>query len=125
MISAEFSVFGASMSGACIGFLFHNRYRASVVMSRVGSFALGGAVATIASCSGMFLPMLIACSLFFIELLFAILQVRHSVDYFTSMVAILKVLMLHYAVFASVHLLIATLESGPTSLCHPPRLCGP
>lgn len=74
-ICSEFSVFGASMSGACIGFLFHNRYRASVVMSRVGSFALGGAVATIASCSGMFLPMLIACSLFFVELLFAILQV--------------------------------------------------
>lgn len=113
------------MSGACIGFLFHNRYRASVVMSRVGSFALGGAVATIASCSGMFLPMLIACSLFFIELLFAILQVRHSVDYFTSIVAILKVLMLHYAVYASVHLLITTLESGPISLCHPPHLCGP
>ncbi|PVH39493.1 hypothetical protein PAHAL_5G518500 [Panicum hallii] len=74
-ICSELSVFGASMSGACTGFLFHNRYRASIVMSRVGSFALGGAVAAIAACSGMFLPMLIACSLFFIELLFAILQV--------------------------------------------------
>ncbi|KAL6626949.1 hypothetical protein ACP70R_030675 [Stipagrostis hirtigluma subsp. patula] len=74
-ICSELSVYGASMSGACTGFLFHNRYRASIVMSRVGSFALGGAVATIAACSGMFLPMLIACSVFFIELLFAILQV--------------------------------------------------
>ncbi|TVU02740.1 hypothetical protein EJB05_51738, partial [Eragrostis curvula] len=74
-ICSELSVFGASMSGACTGFLFHNRYRASVVMSRVGSFALGGAVATIAACSGMFLPMFIACSVFFMELLFAILQV--------------------------------------------------
>ncbi|CAO2161538.1 unnamed protein product [Urochloa humidicola] len=74
-ICSVLSVFGASMSGACTGFLFHNRYRASVVMSRVGSFALGGAVAAIAACSGMFLPMFIACSLFFIELLFAILQV--------------------------------------------------
>ncbi|KAL6838813.1 hypothetical protein ACP4OV_031527 [Aristida adscensionis] len=74
-ICSELSVFGASMSGACTGFLFHNRYRASIVMSRVGSVALGGAVATIAACSGMFLPMLIACSLLFIELLFAILQV--------------------------------------------------
>lgn len=74
-ICSELSVFGASMSGACTGFLFHNRYRASIVMSRVGSFALGGAIAAIAACSGMFLPMLIACSLFFIELLFAILQV--------------------------------------------------
>ncbi|KAF8663337.1 hypothetical protein HU200_055950 [Digitaria exilis] len=74
-ICSELSVFGASMSGACTGFLFHNRYRASIVMSRVGSFALGGAVAAIAACSGMFLPMLIACSLFFVELLFAILQV--------------------------------------------------
>ncbi|WVZ72757.1 hypothetical protein U9M48_021168 [Paspalum notatum var. saurae] len=74
-ICSELSVFGASMSGACTGFLFHNRYRASIVMSRVGSFALGGAVAAIAACTGMFLPMLIACSLFFIELLFAVLQV--------------------------------------------------
>ncbi|KAK8452672.1 hypothetical protein SEVIR_5G146700v4 [Setaria viridis] len=74
-ICSELSVFGASMSGACTGFLFHNRYRASIVMSRVGSFALGGAVAAIAACSGMFLPMLIACSIFFLELLFATLQV--------------------------------------------------
>ncbi|CAM0880365.1 unnamed protein product [Alopecurus aequalis] len=74
-VCAELSVFGASMSGACTGFLFHNRYRASIVMGRVGSFALGGALATIAACSGMFIPMLIACSVFFIELLLVILQV--------------------------------------------------
>lgn len=74
-IVAELSVFGASMSGACTGFLLHNRYRASIVMGRVGSFALGGALATIAACSGMFIPMLIACSVFFLELLVVILQV--------------------------------------------------
>uniref|UniRef100_A0ACD5VN96 Uncharacterized protein n=1 Tax=Avena sativa TaxID=4498 RepID=A0ACD5VN96_AVESA len=74
-VCSELSVFGASMSGACTGFLFHNRYRASIVMGRVGSFALGGALATIAACSGMFIPMLIACSVFFLELLLVILQV--------------------------------------------------
>uniref|UniRef100_A0A453EF08 Phospho-N-acetylmuramoyl-pentapeptide-transferase n=1 Tax=Aegilops tauschii subsp. strangulata TaxID=200361 RepID=A0A453EF08_AEGTS len=77
-ICSELSVFGASMSGACTGFLLHNRYRASIVMGRVGSFALGGALATIAACSGMFIPMLIACSVFFLELLVVILQVPLS-----------------------------------------------
>uniref|UniRef100_A0A0D3EL04 Phospho-N-acetylmuramoyl-pentapeptide-transferase n=1 Tax=Oryza barthii TaxID=65489 RepID=A0A0D3EL04_9ORYZ len=74
-ICSEMSVFGASMSGACTGFLFHNRYRASIVMGRVGSFALGGAIATIAACSGMFIPMFIACSIFLLELLLVIFQV--------------------------------------------------
>uniref|UniRef100_A0A0D9UY74 Phospho-N-acetylmuramoyl-pentapeptide-transferase n=1 Tax=Leersia perrieri TaxID=77586 RepID=A0A0D9UY74_9ORYZ len=74
-ICSEMSVFGASMSGACTGFLFHNRYRASIVMGRIGSFALGGAIATIAACSGMFIPMFIACSIFLVELLLVILQV--------------------------------------------------
>lgn len=76
------SVFGASMSGACTGFLFHNRYRASIVMGRVGSFALGGAIATIAACSGMFIPMFIACSIFLLELLLVIFQVSYCLDYF-------------------------------------------
>ncbi|KAL5220781.1 hypothetical protein ABZP36_025494 [Zizania latifolia] len=74
-ICSEMSVFGASMSGACTGFLFHNRYRASIVMGCVGSFALGGALATIAACSGMFIPMLIACSVFLVELFLVIFQV--------------------------------------------------
>ncbi|KAF0924835.1 hypothetical protein E2562_014933, partial [Oryza meyeriana var. granulata] len=74
-ICSEMSVFGASMSGACTGFLFHNRYKASIVMGCVGSFALGGAIATIAACSGMFIPMFIACSVFLLELLLVIFQV--------------------------------------------------
>uniref|UniRef100_A0A0E0JFG9 Phospho-N-acetylmuramoyl-pentapeptide-transferase n=1 Tax=Oryza punctata TaxID=4537 RepID=A0A0E0JFG9_ORYPU len=74
-ICSEMSVFGASMSGACTGFLFHNRYRASIVMGCVGSFALGGAIGTIAACSGMFIPMFIACSIFLLELLLVIFQV--------------------------------------------------
>lgn len=70
------------MSGACTGFLCHNRYRASIVMGRVGSFALGGALATIAACSGMFIPLLIACGIFFLELLLVILQVRYYSYFF-------------------------------------------
>ncbi|XP_024046769.1 phospho-N-acetylmuramoyl-pentapeptide-transferase homolog [Citrus clementina] len=31
-ICSELSIFGASMAGACVGFLLHNRYRASVFM---------------------------------------------------------------------------------------------
>lgn len=108
------------MSGACTGFLFHNRYRASIVMSRVGSFALGGAVAAITACSGMFLPMLIACSLFFLELLFAMFQVCDFVLSFSSLVVILNAIILHIIMY--LHLVIDC-YSGPTttsaSSCHP------
>ncbi|CAO2175059.1 unnamed protein product [Urochloa humidicola] len=49
------------------------------ICSELSVFGASMSVAAIAACSGMFLPMFIACSLFFIELLFAILQVPFRV----------------------------------------------
>nr|CAD1834361.1 unnamed protein product [Ananas comosus var. bracteatus] len=66
---------GASMAGACIGFLFHNRYKASVFMGDTGSLALGGALAAMASCTGMFFPLFVASGLFVLEVLSVIMQV--------------------------------------------------
>ncbi|GAB2279879.1 hypothetical protein Dimus_014515 [Dionaea muscipula] len=74
-ICADLSVFGASMAGACVGFLMHNRYKASIHMGSTGSLALGGALAAMASCTGMFLPLFIACGIFMLEVLYLIMQV--------------------------------------------------
>ncbi|BBM98846.1 phospho-N-acetylmuramoyl-pentapeptide-transferase [Marchantia polymorpha subsp. ruderalis] len=59
--------FGSSMAGACFGFLVHNRYKATVFMGDTGSLALGGGLAAMAACSGMFFPLFIASGVFVIE----------------------------------------------------------
>lgn len=63
------------MAGACVGFLFHNRYRASIFMGDTGSLALGGALAAMAALSGMFFPLFIASGTFLVEVLSVIVQV--------------------------------------------------
>lgn len=63
------------MAGACVGFLFHNRYRASVFMGDTGSLALGGALAAMAACTGMFLPLFVSSGIFVVEVLSVIMQV--------------------------------------------------
>ncbi|KAB1221341.1 hypothetical protein CJ030_MR2G005418 [Morella rubra] len=55
------------MAGACVGFLLHNRYRASVFMGSTGSLALGAALAAMAACTGMFFPLFISSGIFFVE----------------------------------------------------------
>ncbi|KAL5716322.1 phospho-N-acetylmuramoyl-pentapeptide-transferase [Ranunculus cassubicifolius] len=74
-ISSELSIFGASMAGACIGFLLHNRYKASIFMGDTGSLALGGALAAMAACSGMFFPLFVASGVFVLEVLSVLAQV--------------------------------------------------
>ncbi|KAF9620390.1 hypothetical protein IFM89_011763 [Coptis chinensis] len=76
-ISSDLSIFGVSMAGACIGFLLHNRYKASVFMGDTGSLALGGALAAMAACTGMFFPLFIASGVFVIEALSVIVQVLY------------------------------------------------
>lgn len=63
------------MAGACIGFLFHNRYKASILMGDVGSFALGGALTAMAACTGMFIPLFISSGVFVLEVFSVIVQV--------------------------------------------------
>ncbi|CAA7397727.1 unnamed protein product [Spirodela intermedia] len=77
-INPELSIFGASMAGACVGFLFHNRYKASVFMGYTGSLALGGALAAMAACTGMFFPLLICSGTFVLEVSSMIVQTTLS-----------------------------------------------
>ncbi|CAI9108615.1 OLC1v1008261C1 [Oldenlandia corymbosa var. corymbosa] len=73
-ICSDLAVFGASMAGACVGFLFHNRYKASVLMGDTGALALGGALAAMAACTGMFFPLFITSGIFVLETLSVIVQ---------------------------------------------------
>lgn len=70
-------VFGAAMAGACLGFLAHNRHVADVFMGDTGSLALGGGLAAMASCTGMFFPLLIASAWFVVETVSVIGQVAY------------------------------------------------
>jgi len=45
---AELTIFGGSMVGASIGFLWYNAHPAEIFMGDVGSLALGGAIGTVA-----------------------------------------------------------------------------
>ncbi|KAM1561724.1 hypothetical protein ACFX1Z_004820 [Malus domestica] len=76
-ICSDLAIFGASMAGACVGFLLHNRYKASVFMGDSGSLALGGGLAAMACCTGMFFPLFISCGIFVIEASSVILQVLY------------------------------------------------
>ncbi|KAK7331354.1 hypothetical protein VNO77_25577 [Canavalia gladiata] len=76
-ICSDLSIFGASMAGSCVGFLLHNRYKASILMGNIGSLALGGALAAMAACTGMFFPLLFSSGIFILELLSVIMQVLY------------------------------------------------
>ncbi|CAA0832335.1 Phospho-N-acetylmuramoyl-pentapeptide-transferasehomolog [Striga hermonthica] len=77
-ICSDLSIFGASMAGACVGFLSQNRYKASIFMGEAGALALGGALAAMASCTGMFLPLFISSGIFLLEALSVIMQASFS-----------------------------------------------
>ncbi|KAE8655325.1 Phospho-N-acetylmuramoyl-pentapeptide-transferase-like protein [Hibiscus syriacus] len=76
-ICPELAIFGASMAGACVGFLLHNQHKASVLMGDIGSLALGGALAAMAACTGMFFPLIISSGIFVLEASSVILQVLY------------------------------------------------
>ncbi|KAL4349032.1 hypothetical protein HN51_030088 [Arachis hypogaea] len=76
-ICSDLAIFGASMAGSCVGFLLHNRYKASVFMGNTGSLALGGALAAMAACSGMFFPLFISSGILVLEASSVIIQILH------------------------------------------------
>ncbi|KAM6552138.1 hypothetical protein CsatB_001946 [Cannabis sativa] len=76
-ICPDLSIFGASMAGACVGFLLHNRYKASIFMGDTGSLALGGALAAMAACTGMFFPLFISSAIFVLEASSVVMQVLY------------------------------------------------
>lgn len=75
--SAGLMIFCAAMSGACVGFLAHNRNPARVFMGDTGSLALGGALAATALLSQHLFGLLVLSGLFFVETLSVIAQVGY------------------------------------------------
>ncbi|NEQ51794.1 MAG: phospho-N-acetylmuramoyl-pentapeptide-transferase [Leptolyngbya sp. SIO3F4] len=73
----ELMVFCAAMSGACLGFLTHNRNPARVFMGDTGSLALGGALAAVGILSGHLFALFIITLLFVAETVSVIMQVSY------------------------------------------------
>ncbi len=71
----ELTVFGGSMVGACIGFLWYNAHPAEIFMGDVGSLSLGGALATMAVIIKQELLLPFIGGIFVVEALSVILQV--------------------------------------------------
>ncbi|MDY3970084.1 MAG: phospho-N-acetylmuramoyl-pentapeptide-transferase, partial [Atopobiaceae bacterium] len=69
------AVFAASIAGACVGFLWHNCYPASIFMGDTGSLALGGAFASLAILTKTEICSLVMGGLFIVEALSVIIQV--------------------------------------------------
>lgn len=73
----DLMIFCAALSGACLGFLSHNRNPAKIFMGDTGSLALGGALAAVGILSGNLFGLLVVTLLFFAETLSVILQVGY------------------------------------------------
>lgn len=73
----EVTLFGSSLSGACLGFLLFNLYPSKVMMGDTGSLMLGGAVASMALYLKMPLLLLIIALIPILETLSVIIQVAH------------------------------------------------
>ncbi len=69
------AIFAASIAGACVGFLWHNCYPASIFMGDTGSLALGAALAALAVLTKTEITSLIMGGLFVCEALSVIIQV--------------------------------------------------
>jgi phospho-N-acetylmuramoyl-pentapeptide-transferase len=69
------AVFAASIAGACIGFLWHNCYPASIFMGDTGSLALGAAFAACAVLTKTEVTSLVMGGLFVVEALSVMIQV--------------------------------------------------
>ena len=75
--SGELVIFTACLLGACIGFLWHNSFPASVFMGDTGSLALGGIIGALAILIRKEWLIPILCGIFVIENLSVILQVSY------------------------------------------------
>ena len=87
------SAMAAIIGGACIGFLFFNRYPAKVFMGDTGSMALGGGLAGLAMAIKMELFIPIVALVFVLEALSVIIQVA---SYKLSGKRIFKMAPLHH-----------------------------
>jgi len=71
----EAGVFAAAVCGACIGFLWHNCYPASMFMGDTGSLALGGAVGMLAVLARQELLLVVVGGVFVMEIVSVMIQV--------------------------------------------------
>ena len=71
----DLAVFAGAIAGACIGFLWHNCYPASIFMGDTGSLALGAALASLAVLTKTEVTSLIMGGLFICEALSVMIQV--------------------------------------------------
>jgi phospho-N-acetylmuramoyl-pentapeptide-transferase len=73
--AAELTIFCASLTGACMGFLWYNAHPAQVFMGDVGSLALGGSLGVIAVLIKQEILLLFVGGVYVIETMSVILQV--------------------------------------------------
>lgn len=73
--ASEVVVFAAAIAGACIGFLWHNCYPASMFMGDTGSLPLGGAIGLVAVLVKQELVLVVVGGVFVMEAVSVILQV--------------------------------------------------
>lgn len=73
----DLMIFCVCLSGACLGFLIHNRNPANVFMGDTGSLALGGALAAVGLLSGNLWALFLVSGIFFVESLSVIAQVGY------------------------------------------------
>lgn len=89
----HFAVFGAALTGACLGFLFFNQHPAKMFMGDTGSLALGGALAAMAILTKTELLLVLAGGLYVIEALSVIIQV---ISFKTRGVRVFKMSPIHH-----------------------------
>jgi phospho-N-acetylmuramoyl-pentapeptide-transferase len=71
----DLAIFGATLMGACVGFLWFNSFPATVFMGDTGSYALGGALAAMAVLTKTEILLVVIGGVFVIEALSVIIQV--------------------------------------------------
>jgi phospho-N-acetylmuramoyl-pentapeptide-transferase len=72
---SELTIFGGSLVGASLGFLWYNSYPAEIFMGDVGSLALGAALGTVAILIKQELLLVIVGGVFVLEALSVVIQV--------------------------------------------------
>jgi phospho-N-acetylmuramoyl-pentapeptide-transferase len=71
----DLALFGATLVGACVGFLWFNSHPAAIFMGDTGSYALGGAIAAMAVMTKTEILLLVIGAVFVLEALSVIVQV--------------------------------------------------
>src|SRR5579862_7104524 len=74
---SELTIFGGSLVGASLGFLWYNSYPAEIFMGDVGSLALGAALGTVAILIKQELLLVIVGGVFVLEALSVVIQVGY------------------------------------------------